>query len=349
MPAKGVRRRWNLDLHGIRRDGTKEPGFTYRLPTGDAVTDEKVVGRIARLRIPPAWRDVRIARGDGAPLQAVGVDRKGRTQYLYHARFRAQREEEKFRHVVEFGEALPKLRSRVRADLKSEDLNRDRVLASMVRLIDQGFFRIGNDKSAEQESTYGLTTVHGSHVQIDGDTLRFDYIGKWQKQNQRAVRDADVARIAKKLKAMSGDELFKFINNGRVVDVRDRHVNDYIQSIIGRDFTAKDFRTWAGTLLCSIALATLGQGSSKAERKRKIVKAITATAEQLGNTPAVCRKSYVCPRLLDEYMEGKPFETLRKKRRGSPVVRIGLSMEEKALLRFLRETIADRRVKPRAA
>jgi len=369
MPAKGVRRRWYLDLHGIRREGTKETGFTYRLPNGEAVTDEKVVGRIARLRIPPAWRDVRIARGDSAPLQAVGVDKKGRTQYLYHTRFRAQREEEKFRHVVEFGEALSALRRRVRRDLKgassprgagsptrpggSEDpphvLTRERVLAAMVRLIDQGFFRIGNDKSAEQESTYGLTTVHGRHVKIEGDTLLFDYIGKWRKQNQRAVRDPEVARIAETLKKTKGAELFKFINNGRIVDVKDRHVNDYIQSIIGPNFTAKDFRTWAGTLLCSIALAMQGQGTSKADRKRKIRKAITATSEQLGNTPAVCRKSYVCPRLLDEYMEGRPFETLRKTRRGSPVVRSGLSMEEKALLRFLRETIADRRVKPRAA
>src|SRR5438270_5761309 len=225
--ARGVRRRWYLDLHGIRREGTKETGFTYRFPNGELVTDEKVVARIARLRIPPAWRDVRIARGDGARLQAVGVDKKGRTQYLYHTRFRAQREEEKFRHVVEFGEKLPELRRRVRSDLKGDALNRERVLAAMVRLIDQGFFRIGNDKSAEQESTYGLTTVHSSHVKIDGDTLRFDYIGKWRKKNQRAVRDAEVAAIAQNLKHTQGSELFKFINNGRIVDVKDRHVNDY--------------------------------------------------------------------------------------------------------------------------
>lgn len=349
MPAKGVRRRWYLDLHGIRREGTKATGFTYRPPNGDPVTDEKQLARIARLRIPPAWRDVRIARGESAPLQAVGVDKKGRTQYLYHPRFRAQREEEKFRHVVEFGEKLPALRRRVRADLRGDALNRDRVLAAMVRLIDQGFFRIGNDKSAEQESTYGLSTVRGRHVKIDGDTIRFDYIGKWKKQHQRAVRDPEVARIAERLKNTKGAELFKFVRDGRVIDVKDRHVNDYIQSIIGPDFTAKDFRTWAGTLLCSIALAMQGQGTSKAERKRKIRKAITVTSEQLGNTPAVCRKSYVCPRLLDEYMEGKPFETLRKTKRGRPVVRSGLSMEERALLRFLRETIANRRTRPRAA
>jgi DNA topoisomerase-1 len=358
MAAKGVRRRWTLDLHGIRREGSKEKGFTYRLADGAPVEDGKVLARIAKLRIPPAWQNVRIARGDAAPLQAVGVDKKGRTQYIYHSRFRAQREEAKFKRVVEFGESLPALRRRVRADLKGgnsgpEALERQRVLAAMVRLIDQGFFRIGNDKSAESESTFGLSTIRASHVKVDGGVVRFDYIGKWRKQQQRAVDDGDVAAIVQRLKKMGAHledgELFKFAQNGRILDVKDRHVNDYIQSIIGNDFTAKDFRTWAGTLLCSIALAMQGQAETKTERKRRVRKAIVATADQLGNTPAVCRSSYICPRLVDEYMEGKPFEMLRKTRKGSPVVRVGLSMEERALLKFLRETIADRRRSPRAA
>ncbi|HEX8619350.1 MAG TPA: DNA topoisomerase IB [Thermoanaerobaculia bacterium] len=349
MAIKGVRRRWNLDANGIRREGTKESGFTYRLPDGTPVSEEKVLARIARLRIPPAWMNVRIARGETSPLQVLGVDKKGRTQYLYHPRFRAQRDDAKFRRVVEFGEALPALRRRVRADLKSETLERQRVLAAMVRLIDQGFFRIGNDKSAEAESTFGLSTIRGSHVKLEGDTVRFDYVGKWRKSHKRAIQDGDVAQVIGQLKKTRGEELFKFLQNGRTIDVKDRHVNDYIQSIIGKDFTAKDFRTWAGTLLCSIALAMQGQGTSKAERKRRIRKAIVATAEQLGNTPAVCRSSYICPRLLDEYMEGRTFEMMRKTRKGSPVVRVGLSMEERALLKFLRETIADRRRAPRAA
>lgn len=349
MASKGVRRRWYLDSQGIRREGTKASGFTYRLADGKAVEDEKVLGRIARLRIPPAWENVRIARGDSAPLQAVGIDRKGRTQYLYHSRFRAQREEAKFRRVVEFGEALPMLRRRVRADLRKQELDRQRVLAAMVRLIDQGFFRIGNDKSAEAESTFGLSTIRGSHVEVEGTKILFDYVGKWKKDQKRAVDDRDVAPIVAALKAAGDGELFKFLSSGKVVDVKDRHVNDYIQSIIGRDFTAKDFRTWAGTLLCSIALAMQGQGATKTERKRRVRKAIGITAEQLGNTPAVCRSSYICPRVIDEYMEGRPFEMLRKTRKGSPVVRAGLSLEERALLKFLRETIADRRRSPRAA
>jgi DNA topoisomerase-1 len=313
------------------------------------VDGEKTLGRIARLRIPPAWQTVRIARGDAAPLQAVGLDKKGRTQYLYHARFRAQREEEKFRRVVEFGESLPELRRRVRSDLQGDALTRERVLAAIVRLIDQGFFRVGNDKSAKSESTYGLTTIHGRHVEVSGGTIFFDYTGKWRKKHQRAIKDADVAAIVARLKRLGLTELFAFESDGRLRDVKDRHVNDYIQSIIGRDYTAKDFRTWAGTLLCSIALAIQGEGTSKTERKRKVRRAVEVTAGHLGNTPAVCRSSYICPRLIEEYMAGKPFELRRKARKGKPVVRIGLSMEEKALLKFLRETIADRRRRPRAA
>lgn len=349
MPGKAVRRRWHLDLHGLRRLGSKDSGFSYRDSAGTLIADDRTLSRIRRLRIPPAWREVRIARGDSSPLQAVGIDKKGRTQYLYHSRFRAQREEEKFQRVVEFGESLPRLRRRVRNDLHRPDLDHDRVLAAIVRLIDQGFFRVGNDKSARSESTYGLTTIRGRHVKVNGHRLLFDYIGKWKKAHKRAVDDSDVAKIVRALENLDQEELFAFIEENRVRDVKDRHVNEYIQSIIGQDFTAKDFRTWAGTLLCSIALGMEGQAPSKTERKRKIKRAIQATADQLGNTPAVCRSSYICPRLLDEYIEGKPFEVLRKGRHGKPVARLGLSMEERSLLKFLRQTIADRRLRPRAA
>ena len=349
MPGKPVRRRWALDLHGIRRTGSKDSGFSYQHSDGSPVADEKTLTRIRKLRVPPAWRDVRIARGETAPLQAIGVDKRGRTQYLYHLRFRAQREEEKFQRVVEFGESLPRLRRQVRGDLRRQELDRNRVLAAVVRLIDQGFFRIGNEKSARSELTYGLTTIRGKHVTVSGHVLRFDYIGKWRKEHKRAIDDREVAQIVRALKGLQQKELFAFLEDGKIRNLTDRHVNSYIQSIIGETFTAKDFRTWAGTLLCSIALAIEGQAPSKTERKRKIKRAIQATAEQLGNTPAVCRSSYICPRILEEYTEGKPFELLRRGRRGKPVVRVGLSMEERTLLKFLRETIADRRARPRAA
>ena len=335
MPGKRVRGRWYLDLHGIRREGTRETGFTFRDAHGVRVDGDKTLARIRKLSIPPAWQEVRIARGHSAPLQAVGVDKRGRTQYLYHPRFRAHQEEEKFKRVVEFGEALPALRRRVRADLKRAQLDRDHVLAAIVRLIDQGFFRVGNDKSAQSEATYGLTTIHARHVKVKGPLLMFDYVGKWRKTQKRVIEDPEVAAIVEKLRKLDEPELFAFLDNGKVRDVKDRHVNDYIQSIIGATFTAKDFRTWAGTLLCSIALGMEGQGDSKTERKRKIKRAVQTTADQLGNTPAVCRSSYICPRLLHEYMGGKPFEALRKRHKGSPVVRTDLSKEERALLRFL--------------
>jgi len=348
MPGKVIRRRWYLDLHGIRREGTKESGFTFRSVLGEPIDDAKTLTRIRKLSIPPAWQDVRIARGDSAPLQAVGVDKKGRTQYLYHPRFRAQREEEKFKRVVEFGESLTALRRRVRADLKRKDLDRQHVLAAIVRLIDQGFLpRRQRQKRAVRGD---IRPDHHSPKAREGRRIGavFDYVGKWRKAQTRAIEDAEVAAIVQTLKTLQEPELFAFIDNGKIRDVKDRHVNDYIQSIISRNFTAKDFRTWAGTLLCSIALGMEGQGKSRTERKRKIKLAVQATAEQLGNTPAVCRSSYICPRLLDEYMDGRPFEMLRKQHKGSPVVRVGLSKEERALLKFLRETIADRRVTPAA-
>ena len=349
MAKKRVARRGNLDAKGIRRVGSKEKGFRYETPDGKPVAGDATLDRIRSLRIPPAWEDVRIAPSSRAPLQAVGVDRKGRTQYLYHPKFRIEREQEKFRRVVEFGEALPALRRRIRADLRKEGLERDRVLAAIVRLIDQGFFRVGNDKSAKSEETYGLTTVLSEHVAVNGSAVSFDYVGKWRKSHSRTVKDPDVAAIVRLLSKMDGKELFKYVHGDRILDVKDRHVNDYIQSIIGEDFTAKDFRTWAGTLLCSMALGQFhlrhGEATTKKERKRRVKTAIELTSSQLGNTPAVCRSSYICPRLIDEYMDGNEMKASRKRLAGSPVARAGLSIEEKALLRFLRHTIADRRAR----
>ncbi|HVT02760.1 MAG TPA: DNA topoisomerase IB, partial [Thermoanaerobaculia bacterium] len=251
---KPVRRRWHLDTNGIRRVGTKNTGFVFVRPSGEPVTDPKTIARIQKLRIPPAWKEVRIAISDRAPLQVLGVDKKGRTQYLYNSLFRRQREEEKFQRVVEFGEALPGLRGRVRADLSRNDLGRQQVLASIVRLIDQGFFRVGNDKSAASEDTYGLTTVRTDHVRVSGSELHFNFVGKWQKTHDRALKDRPVAKLVRKLQKIEGKKLFKFVQDGTVHEVKDRHVNEYIQSIIGEKFTAKDFRTWAGSLLCSISL-----------------------------------------------------------------------------------------------
>ena len=350
MQNKGVPRRSRLDTKGIRRQGSKEKGFRYGTPDGKLIREERVLQRIVRLRIPPAWTNVRIAASDSEPLQAVGLDRKGRTQYIYSSKFRSKREEEKFRRVVEFGEVLPKLRRQVLRDLKGSELSRQRVVASIVRLIDQKFFRVGNDKSAKSEDTYGLTTVRTDHVRIrKPNRVEFDFVGKWQKSHKKTFDDKEVASIIGDLCELGGKELFQYVDHGRVLDIKDRHVNDYIQTSIGEQFTAKDFRTWAGTLICAMELAAHEPAGTKKERKRSIKKAIEATAGQLGNTPTVCRTSYICPRLLEDYVEGRPFEMLRKTRKGTPVAKLGLSIEERALLKFLRETIADRRSAKRAA
>lgn len=347
--APAVRRRWYLDRHGIRRLGSKSRGFHYQTVDGRPVHAPRTVERIRKLGIPPAWKEVRIARSDASPLQAIGVDKKGRTQYRYHPRFRQKQDELKFIRVVHFAESLPTLRSRVRRDLARPGLGRKRVLAAIVRLLDQGFFRLGNEKSARHEETFGITTLRKKHARVDGSKVSFDYVGKWKKKQNRAIRDPQIAEVIGGLQRVERTALFKYVWGKRVLGITDRQVNEYIQRSVGEDFTAKDFRTWAGTLLCSIALAWQGPAETERARKKKVKKAIEATAAQLGNTPTVCRNSYISPRLISEYIDGRPFETLRKKARGNPLAKVGLSPEEKALVRFFRETIADRRRAPRAA
>lgn len=336
----------------MRREGTREQGFTYRDADGNPVRDEETLERIRALRIPPAWKDVRIARGDRTSLQAIGKDAAGRTQYIYHPSFREKREQEKFLRVVRFGEALPKLRRRVGSDLKKEDLSRRAVVAAVVRILDQGYLRVGNVRSARERKSFGLTTIRRDHVTVSGGEVRFNYKGKWNKTQSRTIVDPAIAKIVGRLRRVRSErpQLFCFVEGDRVIPVSDRHVNEYIQDAIGEEFSAKDFRTWGGTLICSMALALIGQAQTKTERKRRARQAVVSTAEVLGNTPAVCRASYICPRLLDDYQEGHPVDALHKPRkRGNPIARSGLSREERGLLRFFRETIADRRRKPRAA
>ena len=347
--ARATRRRWYLDNHGLRRHGTKASGFRYETAEGRRVSDSRTLERVRKLGIPPAWRNVRIARSDASPLQAIGIDKKGRTQYRYHPRFRQKQDEAKFVRVVHFAESLPALRSRVRRDLARHGIGRKRVLATIVRLLDQGFFRLGNEKSAKHEETFGITTFRKKHLKVDGARVSFAYVGKWKKKQMRSIKDPQVASVLRGLQALPGPELFKYEWGPRILGITDRHVNNYIQKIVGESFTAKDFRTWAGTLLCSLSLAWQGPAHSQRARKQRVKKAIESTAKFLGNTPVVCRTSYISPRLIAEYMDGRPFELLRKKRHGTPLARVGLSPEEKALVKLFRETIADRRKTPRAA
>lgn len=342
------RRKERLLARGIRRHGSKEAGFRYELPNGDAIRDTVELERIRSLRVPPAWRNVRIARSPRAAVQAIGEDSKGRTQYLYHARFRQRRDLLKFVRIVRFGESLPRLRRKVWRDLRKDEPDRDRTIAAAVRLLDRAFFRLGNERSVREAETYGLTTVRAEHVEIERDEIRFEFVGKWNKQHERAIRDSDVANVLRGLETRPGDRLFQFRElDGSLVPLRSHHVNEYIQSAIGREFSAKDFRTWAGTLLCAIVLGMREQGSTRRERTRQIRDAIEATAGLLHNTPAVCRSSYVCPALLHEFIDGTKFDRMRSTRARRPLAKTTLSSDERALLRFLRETIADRRRRPR--
>lgn len=344
--GRKVSRREKFEQRGIRRRGSKESGFWYTTADGTRIDDPAVLERIQSLVIPPAWKGVRIATSDRWVLQAIGEDAKGRTQYLYHERFRRKREQEKYLRVVRFAESLPRLRRRVASDLDPRTISRTTVLATAVRLIDQSFFRLGNARSAEEE-IYGLTTILPHHVEVSGDTMRFEFVGKWGRKQQRVLRDAQVSRVLERMMEAGDGELFKFERKGRICDLRDRHVNDYIQSIIGEEFTAKDFRTWAGSVVFATAVGMLDQAETERGRKRQVNRAIASTAEMLGNTPAVCRSSYICPILIDSYMEGRSFEEMRNPHRKKVVARTRLSVQEKALIRFLRETIADRRSKAR--
>lgn len=346
MP-KRVSRREAFEQQGIRRRGTKTSGFRYVWPDGSRVADADTVDRIRALVIPPAWQEVRIAPGERWALQALGIDSKGRTQYLYHDRFRRRREKEKFLRIVRFAESLPKLRRRVMRDLDPSTLSKPSVMAAAVRLIDQAFFRLGNERSAEEE-VYGLTTISPRHVAVKGREIHFEFTGKWGKVQRRAVRDEKLAKIIGRLEATGAGELFKFERAGEMIDVKDRHINNYIQSIIGGEFTAKDFRTWAASVVFATALGLMEEAESQAARKRQLTRAIKSTAEMLGNTPAVCRSSYICPVLIESFMEGRSFDSMKNPHRRNVVARTKLSVQERSLITFLRETIANRRGKTRA-
>ena len=334
-----------LETKGIRRRGSKKR-FRYEWPDGRKVGGSHI-DRIENLVIPPAWKNVRIAPEADADLQAIGEDGRGRTQYLYHEDFRQQREMEKFVRIVEFAETLPRLRRRVSRDLRGDDLSWDRVVAGAVRLLDQAFFRIGNERSAREDETFGLTTLTPDHLRIEKNTVHFEFTGKWGKVQKRAVRDAAVAKLIRQMIEAGDGEVFKYERSGQIYDLKGRHVNDYIQDVAGEEFSAKDFRTWAGTVVASTVLAMIEPAETESKRKRQITQAVKSTSEILGNTPAVCRSSYICPRLLVEFSDGRSFEGMRVASRRKVVAKTRLSVQEQALVRFLRETIADRRSAPR--
>jgi DNA topoisomerase IB len=299
-------RRADPSLPGYRRRRAGK-GFAYYDEKGERITDTEVLARIRGLVIPPAWEDVWICPSPSGHLQAVGIDARGRRQYRYHDRWRARRDAEKFERMISFARSLPALRRRCQELLAGKELSRERVLACAVRLLDLGFFRIGGEEYVEQNGSYGLATLRKEHVTLGpGNAVTFDYPAKSGKRRTITLVDDDIFAVVAALKRRrtGGPELFAFREGRSWVDVRSDDINDFVKELTGGEFTAKDFRTWAGTVLAAVALGVAERAPSQSGRKRAITRAYKEVAHYLGNTPAVCRKSYVDPRVVDRYRAG---------------------------------------------
>jgi DNA topoisomerase I len=306
---RGRLRRSDCSGPGISRRG-RGGGFSYLDPEGGPVKDEEALERIRALAIPPAWREVWICSDPYGHIQATGLDEAGRKQYLYHERWQLRAAQRKFESMREFAAELPGLRRAVKRDLMQEGMPRERALACAVRLLDLGFFRIGGEEYAETNESYGVATVLREHVSIEDGEMVFDFPAKSGQRRVQSIRDPEVrAAIEAMRRRRSGpDDLLVFREDGAWHDVRSEDVNAYLQEKAGEEFSAKDFRTWHGTVLAAVELAREGVPRSKASAERAIRAAVKRVAERLGNTPAVCRSSYIDPRLLDRFRDGKTIE-----------------------------------------
>ena len=280
-------------------------GVTFRDAQGRTVKDQATLDRIRRLAIPPAWSEVWICADPRGHIQAVGRDQRGRKQYLYHAWWRAHRDETKFDRMAEFGRRLQRLRRQVEADLQRPGLPREKVLAAVVRLLETTLIRVGNDEYAIQNKSFGLTTMRKQHVEVAGSGGVFEFRGKSGKVHRTGFRDRRLARVVKRCEELPGQRLFQYLDDdGQRRAIGSADVNAYLHEAIGNGFTAKDFRTWAGTLICALALAEAEPAASEAAAKRIVATCVKRTAAALGNTPAVCRASYIHPRIIECYAEG---------------------------------------------
>ena len=331
---------------GLRYVNENQPGYTrkaknddfeYLDTEGKAVRDEQRLLRIKRLAIPPAWTDVWISPSANGHIQATGRDARKRKQYIYHERWREIRDENKYERIVSFGKTLPKIRRSVSKDLSLPGLPRNKVLAAIVQLLELSFIRVGNEEYARENKSFGLTTMQGRHVDVAGSKLRFRFRGKSGREHEVDVTDRRIARIVSRLQDLPGQDLFQYVDdNGDVCDISSQDVNDYLREITGEDFTAKDFRTWAGTVLAAIALNAAGGFETKKQAKANVRNAICAVAEVLGNTPAVCRKCYIHPAVLEAYLDGNLVEGLKKRTREElEKETIDLRSGEAAILKFL--------------
>jgi DNA topoisomerase-1 len=343
---------------GLRYVDDDQPGYTRRAKgddfeyfdtEGKPIRDGQRILRIKRLAIPPAWKDVWICPSANCHIQATGRDARERKQYRYHERWRELRDENKYDRMLIFGDALPKIRRRVGKDLKLPGLPRNKVLATVVQLLERTLIRVGNEEYARENNSYGLTTMQDRHVDVKGSKLRFRFCGKSGRMHDVDISDRRIAKIVAKLQDLPGQDLFQYVDEeGEVRDITSQEVNEYLREITGEDFTAKDFRTWAGTVLAAIALNAVGAFETKKQAKANIKSAISAVAKMLGNTPAICRTCYVHPAVLETYLDGNFIAGLNPKNEEngrnsvSPRRVLDLHSGEAAILKFLRSHFAEK-------
>jgi len=341
----------------ILRKGTKRSGFRYVRETGEPVRDPATLARIKSLVIPPAWRDVHIAASPRSAVQAWGFDVKGRKQYRYHERAVERGELRKHYRVRQLAHDLPAIREAVRSDFQREPLSKTQVTAGVVRLIAEGFFRVGSERYAKENKTFGITTLRKKHVRVEDGRVHFSYVGKKSIQQRQVIADPELVRFVASLLETPGPRLFRYRNaEGGWSDLSARDVNDYLRTHAAAAYTAKDFRTWGGTLRLATVLADIGPAANAREANRNVVTAVRLVAAELGNTPTICRKSYVHPIVIAKYLDGGEtiaLDVATRARRAARARRNGASSidahapEERALIRFLDLHFPERRRKRR--
>ena len=323
---------------GIRRLGTPKRGFRYKPVSGRLTKAD--LDRLEELKIPPAWTDVAINPAATGRVQVIGKDAAGRWQYLYHANHTRAQEQRKFKRITKFAQAIPEMRKTVARHLRQPGLTRERVLAAILRILSTCYMRPGSEVYANEHGSSGIATLRRKHVNVKGDLIEFDFPGKSGVRQQHQLRDRQVARVIRDTIKLPGFNVFKYQNgDGNPTKITRRHINEYIKEVMGTNFSAKDFRTWAGTLVCACALARVDDEipEKKTARKKKIVAAIKETAEVLGNTPAVCRSSYVCPEIINSYEKGQVIDNCSSKLEDLISYRgRGLQDAEQSLLKFLK-------------
>ncbi len=337
-------------LAGLRYVHDNQPGIARRLrgkhfayvdADGGAVKDEETLARIKSLVIPPAWKDVWICKHPLGHLQATGRDARGRKQYRYHPRWRTHRDDAKYSRMLSFGQALPQIRAAVDAALRKPGLPREKVVATIVYLLEATLMRIGNEEYARENKSFGLTTLRGRHVRLDGSTVQFSFRGKSGVHHALEVHDRRVANIIRKVRDLPGQELFQYEDDeGHPHTIDSADVNEYLQTVTGADYTAKDFRTWAGTVLAAVALQEYEKYDSEVQAKKNVVQAIEAVAKKLGNTPTICRKCYVHPAVIESYLDGSMLDALRRRAQEELQQDVhALRPEEAAVLALLQQRL----------